>query len=126
VLAFAAMKLKIAFNENAKNIAFYNYFPELNHNEFQGWLNPQNSGLKVVELRSSLDHPRVQRRFDVTNKLLSNVWKPIEVQAVGETPLQQLVWTIALGEHVATYLAILNQVDPEPVDLVEDFKKELG
>jgi hypothetical protein len=62
----------------------------------------------------------------VTNKLLSNVWKPIEVQAVGETPLQQLVWTIALGEHVATYLAILNQVDPEPVDLVEDFKKELG
>jgi glucose/mannose-6-phosphate isomerase len=126
VLAFAAMKLKIAFNENAKNIAFYNYFPELNHNEFQGWLNPQQSGLKVVELRSNLDHPRVQRRFDVTNQLLSNVWKPIEVQAVGETPLQQLVWTIALGEHVATYLALLNQVDPAPVDLVEDFKKELG
>jgi glucose/mannose-6-phosphate isomerase len=126
VLSFAAMKWKIAFNENAKNISFYNYFPELNHNEFQGWLNPQQSGLKVIELRSNLDHERVQKRFSVTNQLHSNIFKPIEVNAVGETKLQQLIWVIALGEHVATYLAVLNQVDPMPVDLVEEFKKRLG
>ncbi len=126
VLAFAAMKWKIGMNENAKNIAFYNYVPEFNHNEFQGWLHPERSGLKVVELRSGLDHPRVVKRFDVSNRLLSNVFSPVEVEAEGETALEQLVWTIALGEHVATYLAILNQVDPTPVDLVERFKKELG
>lgn len=126
VLAFAAMKWKIAINENAKNIAFYNYFPELNHNEFQGWLNPDKHGLKVVELRSDSDHARVVKRFDVTNRLLSNRFAPIEVRAEGKTKLEQLVWTIALGEYVATYLAVLNQVDPTPVDLVEKFKKELG
>jgi glucose/mannose-6-phosphate isomerase len=126
VLGFAAMKWKIAFNENAKNIAFYNYLPEFNHNEFQGWLHPERSGLKVVELESGLDHPRVQRRFEVSNRLLSNVFAPIQVKAVGETRLQQLVWTIALGEYVATYLAMLNQVDPTPVELVERFKVELG
>lgn len=125
-LAFAAMKWKIGINENAKNIAFYNYFPELNHNEFIGWGHPQNSGLKVVELRSDLDHPRVQKRFDVTNRLRSDIFSPIQVTAEGETKLEQLIWTIALGEFVATYLAILNQVDPFPVDLVEKFKMELG
>ncbi|HEY2004324.1 MAG TPA: bifunctional phosphoglucose/phosphomannose isomerase [Candidatus Saccharimonadia bacterium] len=125
-LAFAAMKWKIAFNENAKNIAFYNYFPELNHNEFIGWTHPEQSGLKVVELQSSLDHPRVQKRFEVSNRLWSNVFAPVEVKAVGETKLEQLVWVIALGEFVATYLAILNQVDPMPVALVEQLKKDLG
>lgn len=125
-LAFAAMKWKIAFNENAKNIAFYNYLPEFNHNEFQGWLHPEQSGLKVIELRSDLDNARVVKRFDVSNRLLSQAFAPVEVQAEGETALQQLVWVIALGEYVATYLAILNQVDPAPVDLVEKLKKELG
>ena len=80
----------------------------------------------MIELQSSLDHPRVQKRFEVTNRLLSAAFAPIEVQAEGKTALEQLVWTIALGEHVATYLAILNQVDPTPVDLVERLKKELG
>lgn len=125
-LAFAAMKWKIGLNENAKNIAFYNYLPEFNHNEFQGWLHPERSGLKVIELQSNLDHDRVQKRFAVSNRLLSRAFAPIEVHAVGETRLQQLVWTIALGEFVATYVAVLNKVDPTPVDLVEDFKKELG
>jgi glucose/mannose-6-phosphate isomerase len=126
VLAFAAMKWKIAFNENAKNIAFYNYLPEFNHNEFQGWLHPERSGLKVIELQSDLDHERVQKRFAVSNRLLSQAFAPIEVRAEGESRLQQLVWTIALGEFVATYLAVLNKVDPTPVDLVEKFKQELG
>ena len=48
------------------------------------------------------------------------------MKAQGENRLEQLVWTIALGEFVATYLAILNQVDPTPVVLVERLKKELG
>lgn len=126
VLAFAAMKWKIAFNENAKNIAFYNYFPELNHNEFIGWGHPERSGLKVIELQSNLDHERVQKRFEVTNRLQSQAFAPVEVNAEGKTRLEQLVWTIALGEYTATYLALLNNVDPTPVDLVERFKKELG
>ena len=126
VLAFAAMKWKIGMNENAKNIAFYNYLPEFNHNEFIGWGHPREHGLKVVELQSGLDNPRVVKRFEVSNRLLSDVFAPIVVRAEGETKLEQLVWTIALGEFVATYLAILNQVDPTPVVLVERLKKELG
>ncbi len=125
-LGFAAMKWKIAFNENAKNIAFYNYFPEMNHNEFIGWQFPQSSGLKVIELRSDLDNAQITKRFDITNRLLSASFSPIEVHASGDTKLRQLVWTIGLGEYVATYLAFLNGTDPTPVGLVEKLKAELA
>lgn len=125
-LAFAAMKWKIAFNENSKNIAFYNYFPEMDHNEFIGWQFPKASGIKVIELRSDLDSTQEIDRFDITNRLLSASFAPIEVHAVGDTKLRQLVWTIGLGEHVACYLAFLNGIDPTPVLLVEKLKTELA
>jgi glucose/mannose-6-phosphate isomerase len=125
-LAFGALKWKIAINESAKNLAFYNYLPDMNHNEFSGWSFPREHGMKVVELRSSLDHPRVMKRFEVMNRLLSNRWAPIEVEAAGETKLQQMLWTMVLGEFVALYLGVLNQVDVASLPLVDKLKRELG
>lgn len=125
-LAYAAMKWKIAINENAKNIAFYNYFSELNHNEFTGWLKPERTGIKVIELQTELDHPRVQKRFEVTNKLISNVWAPIEVKAVGKSTLEQQVWCTVLADYMSVYLGVLNQVDVAALEMVDELKKRLG
>lgn len=125
-LAMAAMKWKIDCNENAKNQAFYYALSEFNHNEFQGWPNPKDSLLRVVQLQSSLDNDRIAKRFEVSNRLLSGIMPaPIVVEAQGETKLQQMLWTILLGDFMTAYLAFLNQVDPGPVPLVEKLKKEL-
>ena len=51
--------------------------------------------------------------------------EPITVVAEGKTLLEQMVWTIALGDFVSLYLALLNNLDPTPVDLIEKLKKEL-
>jgi glucose/mannose-6-phosphate isomerase len=40
-----AMVWKIKMNENAKTPAFWNFFPELNHNEMVGYTNPQGNFL---------------------------------------------------------------------------------
>jgi glucose/mannose-6-phosphate isomerase len=125
MLRLPAMKWKIDANENAKNLAFYNYFPESNHNEFLGWGHPNDSGIKVIELRSSLDLPHIQKRFDVTNKLRFDKFTPIEVFAEGKTKLEQMLWTLILGDFVMVYLAFLNGIDPTPVDLIEELKAEL-
>lgn len=125
-LGTVAQKWKININENAKNVAFYNQLPEFNHNEFQGWLNPLEKNFKVIELISDLDHQRVQKRFAVSNRLLSgNMPAPIMVSAKGKTRLEQMLWATLLGDFVSVYLAFLNQVDPTPVELVEKLKKEL-
>jgi glucose/mannose-6-phosphate isomerase len=127
VLALPAMKWKIDANENAKNLAFYNYLPEFNHNEFLGWSHPDKSNLRVVELQSSLDHPQIQKRFSVTNRLLAGTMPdPIVVSAQGKNKLEQMLWTILLGDYAMAYLAFLNHVDPTPVPLIETLKRELA
>lgn len=123
----AAYKWKISFNENAKNVAWTNEFSEFNHNEFMGWTEqPAQKPYAVFDLRSNLEHPRIQKRFEVTERLLSGK-RPaaIVVQAQGENILQELLWTIALGDFVTLYTALLSGLNPAPVDLIEKFKKSL-
>lgn len=124
----AANKWKICFNENAKNTAWVNQYPEFNHNEFIGWSShPVDKPFAVVEIRSELEHPRIQKRFEVSERLLSGKRPaPIVVVPKGDTVLRQLLWGIAMGDFVSCYLAILNGVNPTPVDLVEKLKAELG
>ena len=114
-------------NENAKNTAWDDQYPEFNHNEFIGWSShPVEKPFAVVEIRSQLEHPRVQKRFVVTERLLSGKRpSPIVVEPKGDTLLKQLLWGIAMGDFVSVYLALLNNVNPTPVDLVEKFKVAL-
>lgn len=127
-LAPAAYKWKISFNENAKNIAWWDQLPEFNHNEFLGWTShPRHKPYAVIDLRSNLEHPRIKKRFEVTERLLSGQRPaPHIINAAGKTLVEQLIWTIALGDFVSLYLALLNGLDPTPVDLIEKFKKSLG
>jgi glucose/mannose-6-phosphate isomerase len=123
----AAYKWKISFNENAKHVAWANQYPEFNHNEFMGWTKqPVDKPYTVIDLRSSFEHPRIQKRFEVSERLLSGMRPaPIVVDVQGKTLLEQLLWTIAFGDFVTIYTALLNGLNPAPVDLIEKFKKAL-
>jgi glucose/mannose-6-phosphate isomerase len=127
-LAPAAYKWKISFNENAKQVAWWGAYPEFNHNEFIGWSKqPVDKPYTVIDLRSNLEHERVQKRFEVSQRLLSGMRPaPYKVEVQGQTVLQQLLWTLAYGDFVSLYAAILNGVNPAPVELVEKFKRELN
>jgi glucose/mannose-6-phosphate isomerase len=124
----AAYKWKISINENAKQVAWAGQLPEFNHNEFLGWsLQPIEKPYAVIDLRSDLEHPRVQKRFEVSARMLSGKRPdPLVVEAQGDSVLEHLLWTIAFGDFVSIYLGLLNGINPAPVDLVEAFKKELA
>lgn len=123
----AAYKWKIGANENAKNTAWCGILPEFNHNEFIGWSShPVEKPFYVIDLRSSFEHERVGLRFEITDRLLSGMRpKAHEVHAVGESLVEQLVYTVLLGDFATIYLGILNGKDPSPVVLVEKLKQEL-
>lgn len=123
----AANKFKICLNENAKNVAWTYSYPEFNHNEFIGWSShPVDKPYAIVEFRSNLEHPRVQKRFDVSERLLSGKRPhPEVVKTEGINVVQQLFWTSVFCDYVSIYVALLNGIDPTPVDLVEKFKQEL-
>ena len=126
-LGSAAYKWKIDINENGKQLCFYNTYPELNHNEFQGWMFPEKKEIVSVQLESSLESKQMQKRMDITKKILKeHGFDPIIVQAKGETEIEQLLYTILLGDYVSAYVGIQNGINPTPVELVEKLKKDLG
>ncbi len=124
----AANKFKICLNENAKNVAWVNQYPEFNHNEFIGWSShPVDKPYAVVEIRSNLEHERVQKRFVVSERLLSGKRpSPEVIDPRGETHLEQLLWTSNFCDFVSVYVALLNGINPTPVDLVEKLKELLN
>jgi glucose/mannose-6-phosphate isomerase len=124
----AAYKWKISCNENAKQVAWCNQLPEFNHNEFIGWSEqPRDKPYAVVDLRSNLDHPRIQKRFELSERLLSGMRPaPNIVDVQGNNHLEQLIWAVTFGDFVTLYLALLNGLDPAPVDLVEKLKAEMS
>ncbi|MDP3685630.1 MAG: bifunctional phosphoglucose/phosphomannose isomerase [bacterium] len=124
-LATVAQIWKIKINENAKTPAFWNVFPELNHNEMIGWTQP-HAAFHVVLLRDADDHPRVQKRFDITLALLRE--KGISssiVPITGTTLTEKIFSTLLIGDWASTALALAQSIDPSPVPMVEDLKKRL-
>lgn len=123
-----AYKWKISFNENAKNVAWCGTYPEFNHNEFLGWTShPVDKPYKVVDLRSNLDEPQTMRRFEISDRLLSGKRPAAHVVNLeGQTLLHQLLWGTALGDFVSLYTALLNGLNPTPVDLITKLKQELA
>lgn len=123
-----AYKWKISWNENAKNTAFCNQYPEFNHNEFIGWSShPIEKPFAVIDLVSSFEMPRILERIELSDRLLSGKRpKAHTVHLAGDTLVAQMLWACILADMASCYTAVLNQVDPEPVELVERFKKELS
>lgn len=123
----AGYKWKIGINENAKSICWSSVYPEFNHNEFIGWSNKgKNPPYQVVNLISPLDSPEIQNRFKLSDELLADYRrKPLNVHAKGDSALKNNLYLILLGDFVSLYLAVLEDIDPTPVDLVEEFKSKL-
>lgn len=115
--------------ENSKTFAVGNVFPEMNHNEIMGWERHSAilSQLGVVVLRDKEDHPRVQRRIDVTRNLLAEragFWT--EVRSHGTSKLARLMSVLYFGDWVSLYLALLLEVDPTPIPLINKLKDALA
>ena len=126
---------KIKLNETAKIPAFFNVFPEINHNEMMGFLAsgaaPESVGGRAMNpyfifLEDPEDHPGIQKRMKITQKMFEdqNHWcHPCVL--VDSHRIARIFNSLALADWTAYYLAKNYGVDPEQVLLVEEFKKRM-
>jgi glucose/mannose-6-phosphate isomerase len=129
MLSEVAQRWKGEFNENSKAWAFFESFPELNHNAVVGYEFPPEAKEKifVLMLRSSSLHPRNLLRYEVTAKLLAKAGITYEfVEARGKSDLAQMMSLILLGDYSSFYLAMLNEVDPTSTDAINFVKQYLA
>jgi len=123
---FLAKTWKIKINENSKLPAFWNVFPALNHNEMVGFSKPPHQYFVLI-LKDFSDNPNTKKRMDLTADLYKK--RGIEVEMIeieGKSFLEKLLNTSVLGDWISYYLAIENNQDPTPVNMVEEFKKLLS
>jgi len=126
----AALRWKQSVNENAKAPAFWNEYPELDHNEVCGWGQHGDVTRQVftlVELRHGLEHARLEARAVATRELIEEALvQVLTVDAEGEGRLAQLLDLVYVGDWTSYYLALDNDVDPGPIDAIMQLKAALG
>ncbi len=129
LLRAAGVRFKGQICENAKQPAFCNQIPEFNHNELVGWQKHETAGgaFTVVMLRDEEEHPLIKRRFEIVTELLrSRKVKTLVVESEGESRLERMLGMVHLLDFVSFYLAVLNKVDPTPVEFINYLKDKLG
>ena len=123
-----AVRWKAQLNENAKLAAFDGALPEVNHNEICAWRDgggPRRTG--AVFLEQPDQHPRVRRRITLTAEIVESAGARVErVQARGQSAFERLLSLVMLGDLVSVYRAVIDGVDPTPVEAIERFKRSLA
>ena len=119
-----AYRWRCQIEENAKQLAFNHQIPEMNHNEIVGWTLP-NDQMSVILIREANEKEQIKNRFESTKSVAWDGVEVIECVAEGKTPLAKIISMIILGDLVSIELAKFNDVDPTPVEVIENLKKEL-
>jgi glucose/mannose-6-phosphate isomerase len=129
VLTPVARRWKGQVSEIAKAWAQFEFLPEADHNTLAGSQNPSEllAHTTVLFLRSASDHPRNRLRLDFTRQILMLDGLGTDTyEAQGDSPLANLWTALHFGDYMAYYLAMLYEVDPTPVTVMQKLKQDLG
>lgn len=124
-----AYNWKIKLNESAKIPAFYNVFPELNHNEMTGFdvvdsTRALSNNFYFILLEDANDDPRIMRRMEVLRKLYQDRGLSVKtIQLAGESVFEKIFNSLMLADWVAFSTAKFYGTEPVQVPMVEEFKK---
>lgn len=120
---------KIKLNETGKIPAFYNIFPELNHNEMTSFDISKNTKhlsekFYFLVIKDKKDDVRIVKRINTLEKLFKDRDLKIEIlETSGENIWQKIFSSIILADFTAYYIALAYDLNPEQVPMVEEFKK---
>lgn len=123
-----ARRWKTQINEIAKGWAGFEFMPEANHNTLAGLEYPETVLEKIyaVFLTSENYNLRNQKRFELTfDQFMVSGLCTDKIHIEEKEKLSEIWQVLLLGDFISYYLAMLNEVDPTPIDSLEDFKKAM-
>ncbi|MBI2063064.1 MAG: bifunctional phosphoglucose/phosphomannose isomerase [Candidatus Yanofskybacteria bacterium] len=115
---------KISFNETAKIPAFYNFVPELNHNEMVGFSGKLNQDFAFIFLDDPDDAPQIQKRITATKKIFEDRGFTILAASVtGPSLWHKSFASVLTAMWTSYFLAKDYGTDPSDISMIENFKK---
>jgi glucose/mannose-6-phosphate isomerase len=83
--------------------------------------------LRFVLLDAAPVHPRNRLRVTQTAEMLLAAGRQVQVaDAGGTTPIEAILASCALGSWTSYYLALLREVDPAPMTVMDRLKRVLA
>ena len=120
-----AMKWKTDIDENTKVHAFYNIYPEFNHNELNAY-ESDNPDYYAIIIRDEMENIRIAKRMGVTGKLMKqHKVNFTEITLKGDSMIRKVLSATYMGLWVSFFLAMKYDTNPTPVKIIEDLKKML-
>lgn len=119
---------KIKLNESSKIPAFYNTFPELNHNEMQGFnLSPKTkkmlSNFLFIFLNDKNDNIYIKKRMKITSDLYKKQgFKILNIELNYNNFWLKVFNFLFLTDWISYYLSQIYNYEFENVPLIEEFK----
>ena len=124
-----AYNWKIKFNETGKVPAFYNVFPELNHNEMTGFdaddaTRSLSEKFYFLILKDTTDHPQIVKRAGALADIYRDRKLHVETLDLdGSGFFLKTFRSLLLADWTAYFLGESYGVETEQVPMVEEFKK---
>jgi glucose/mannose-6-phosphate isomerase len=145
----AAYRFSCQLAETSKYPSLYGVLPEAHHNQvvaLEGLFGaksptagvgdifrdrvddgPEWPSLRLVLLRDTDELPQVSRRREATHEVARARGVGVtELAAVGEHPLARLASLVSTIDFATVYVAILNDVDPTPIDPITELKERIS
>ena len=126
--AAVARRWKTQLNSNAKLLATSEELPDANHNLIVGFEHAAEiwRNALVIALRTSHDGARLDRRFDLTTRMMLGAGiNQDTVRVQGTCPLAQVMGLVQFGDWMSYYAAVMKGIDPTPTEAIDMFKGEL-
>ena len=113
---------KVRLNETAKQEAFLNFLPEMNHNELVSLAKTHFPATAVMLLPRRLP-ARMAKRFAATEKLLRSHRLPVlKIDLKGKDRLEETWRAAILADWTAYALAKLNGAEPAETKIIGELK----
>lgn len=117
---------KITLNETGKVPAFYNVFPELNHNELAGFSTKTDAVANryhIVNISDETDHPRNKKRMFLTEKILKEKGvKTTRYTLETGSRINSILSSCYSAMWCALFLGESNNMETEEVPTIESLK----
>ncbi len=121
----AAIRFKNSMQENAKMHAMSEDVIETCHNGIVAW--EKNSNVKPILIQGFDDHEKTKQRWIILKQFLENEkieYK--EIDSIKGNILSKIINLIFQLDYVSIYSAVLNKIDPSPVESINFIKLKLN
>ncbi len=119
-----ALRWKTQLNENSKVTAIFNSFPELTHNEIVNLSHNDLENYLIIVLRDKSEDNFVKKQIDATLEILEKATIK-EIKSDKDSLLERMIALVYLGDYFSIYHALINQIDPSPIDTIMSLKEKM-